>query len=162
MGAGKERPESERKGRETGEWRGCCSNLVVCWRDDMRLRTRIALFNLSQLLVSFKHNFIFLNQHICFNDFHKHINYNLQSLQYFFWYFIKCYCERPFMKWMIQLLIFWTLKCVPLSFLFQGIWNNKETKLNTWKSETSVLLSAWQVALLTSKNDKLIVSRVYK
>lgn len=25
-----------------------------------------------------------LNQHICFNDFHKHINYNLQSLQYFF------------------------------------------------------------------------------
>ena len=66
------------------------------------------------------------------------------------------------MKWMIQLLIFWTLKCVPLSFLFQGIWNNKKKLSSLHEKVTSILLSALQVALLTSKDDKLIVSRVYK
>lgn len=58
----------------------------------MRLRTRTVLVNLLQSRCHSSTTLSF-HQNICFSDFHKHINYNLQSLQYFFRYFISVIAE---------------------------------------------------------------------
>lgn len=136
MGQVRRGNESERKGKDK-EW-GCCNNLLVLLEGWYEAENKDSLLNLQSRCHS--STTLSLNQHICFNDFHKHINYNLQSLQYFFWYFISVIAEAIY-EVNDSAFNLAHLKCVPLSFLFQKeSENNKETKLITWKV-TNVLRS---------------------